>query len=81
MSAKEIFEFFWCFNPGNHTPFEAALVHRQTKTMATSTIKVGAKVTIPAQPEKGVGVVRYHGTPQFAEGVWVGIELDHQGIE
>ncbi len=49
--------------------------------MATSTIKVGAKVTIPAQPEKGVGVVRYHGTPQFAEGVWVGIELDHQGIE
>ncbi len=43
-----------------------------------ASINIGAKVTI-RKPQLGVGTVRFVGTTQFAEGTWVGIELEKPG--
>lgn len=42
-------------------------------------VVVGKRVQLNRRPVLTVGTVKYVGTVCFAEGIWVGVELDRRG--
>ncbi|VVC44279.1 Hypothetical protein CINCED_3A019655 [Cinara cedri] len=58
------------------TKTTARSINQQPTSKSTSDLKIGDRVIISSGQGSKLGVLRYRGATQFAQGEWCGIELD-----